>query len=747
MSQSTEAAKPPPGPVRFRVGEWLVDRAEGSLSSAHGSVRLEPRVMDVLAYLAARPGKVVAKEELLDAVWGGTFVEEGALSQAVHSLRKAIGDDAHQSRYIQTIPKRGYRLVAPVVLEPEAAAGDAEAPGRPSQARSEPAPPAPARRPRRAWLWAALAVLLVAGVLWVVRTRLRAGSGEGAVPGAADGARIVVLPFENLGKPENAYFAAGMTEEITKDLASLPSLQVISRTSAMQYAGVRKSLPEIGRELGVAYVLEGTVRWAEGTGGQARVRITPQLIRVADDAHVWADAFERDAKDIFEVQAEISRRVIDRLGMTLMPQQGRAMRVPPTSNLEAYQAYLRGLELRRQPYYSEKDLRTAVAMFERAVELDPGFAAAWAELSQTHSYLAFNTDRSPDRIEKARNALVRAEALAPDLLAARLAQAHFSYRSLEDFDVAFRQLSAARESFPNNAEVLQMLGLVLRRRGEWAEAIELLQRSFTLDPRQVELVWSIGETHRALRNYAAADRYFTQAISLAPDQPYFWEEKALNRLAWTGDPRKARAVIDAAPVRGRPELIPVAFQLDLYERKFAQAIAHLMPDRVREIAPVEQCRLSNQVVLAHERLGDHSGALATAEATRAELENWLARSPDTLFLRGCLAIALAQLGRQREALTTAERVVHDGRHDSFSGPRMLEVQARIDAILGRRQQAVGRLARLLSMTYQSSISAADLRLDPVWDPLRGSPAFGDLMRRLTEIPGSVRDMNTGVTLK
>lgn len=728
MSQPTEAATPAPELASFRVGEWSVHRAEGSLSTARGTVRLEPRVMDVLAFLAARPGKVVAKEELLQAVWGGAFVEEGALSQAVHSLRKALGDDARQSRYIQTIPKRGYRLVAPVVAEREAGGAEVSeaAAGHPPESSA----PVPFWRRRRVRLLSGLAVVAMAAVLWVARTRpsaIRPPAERDAVRGAADGSRIVVLPFENLGKPEDAFFAAGMTEEITKDLASLPSLQVISRTSAMQYAGVHKPLPEIGRELGVAYVLEGTVRWAAGPGGQMRVRITPQLIRVADDAHVWAEAFERDVKDIFEVQAEISRRVIGQLGITLMPRQRRAFGVRPTSNLEAYQAYLRGLEVRSQPFYSEKHVRMAVTMFERAVELDPGFAAAWAELSQSHSYLAFNSDRSPGRVEMARKALDRAVALAPDLLAVRLAQAYFTYRCLQDFESAFRQLTAARQLFPNDAEVLQTLGFVLRRRGKLVESIELLQRAFSLDPRTVKLVWAIGETYRAMRNYEQADRYYTQAIALAPDQPYFWEEKALNRLAWTGSLKEARAVVDAAPLQGHPGLVPVLFQLDIYERKYERALGWLTPERMRELTPEVQSWLAILAAIARERLGDRAGALAAAEATRADLESRLARSPDDSFSRGYLAVVLAQLGRSAEALAQSEEAIHEKREDAFNRARLVEIGAKVDAILGRGREAVGRLAWLRTTPYQSSISIADLRFDPIWDGLRSDPGFENLL--------------------
>jgi TolB-like protein len=260
MSLPPEPSPRVPDLGGFQLGDWVVRQGEGTLSWGERSARLEPRVMDVLVYLAAHPERVVSKEELIEAVWGGSFVEEGALSQAIHSLRKALGDDARQPRYIQ----KDHRSL------------------------------------------------------------------EAAAPVKTEGTRIVVLPFENLGKPEDAYFADGLTEEITKDLASLLSLQVISRTSAIQYEGAHKTATQIGRELKVDYILEGTVRWAVGPGGLPRVRITPQLIRVANDSHVWAESFERQVQDIFEVQAEISRRVIAELGIALMPdvQASRLMALP-----------------------------------------------------------------------------------------------------------------------------------------------------------------------------------------------------------------------------------------------------------------------------------------------------------------------------------------------------------------------------------------------------------------------------------
>jgi TolB-like protein len=376
--------------------------------------------MDVLVHLAANPGRVVSKEELLAAVWGGVFVEEGALSQAIHSIRKALGDDARQPRYVQTVPKRGYRLVAPV--EPEPGSVKALAEVVPASLPESPAPsPVPAFRwSRRARLLMGMAGILVSLVLWVVWTHRGRPDLQ-----ANDGIRIIVLPFGNLGEPEDPYFAAGLTEEITANLTLLPTMQVIPGRNALGDKDVTKPPLEIGEELKVDYVLVGVVDWSVGP---RQVRVRPQLIRMTDKIIVFGDPFEESRGDLFRAQQEISRAVISTLDITLTPEQSRAVGERSTRNPEAYRAYVQGLVLKDQPFYSPPHLAKAVMMFEQAVDTDPGFAEAWAELSQAHSYLAFNTDRSSKRKEQARRAMERAVALGPDLLATQLAQAYFSYR-------------------------------------------------------------------------------------------------------------------------------------------------------------------------------------------------------------------------------------------------------------------------------------------------------------------------------
>jgi DNA-binding winged helix-turn-helix (wHTH) protein/TolB-like protein/Flp pilus assembly protein TadD len=727
MSQLQEPEVLTPERGRLRVGEWEVQESEGILSQGDRSVRLEPRLMDVLVYLAASPGRVVSKDELLRAVWHGAFVEEGALSQAIHSLRKALGDDARQPHYIQTVPKRGYCLVASV--EP---ASDSRSVVPPPEPDASPVPSKPARpSSRRGWVWLMIVVTGLGTILGLVLLdRGQVGEARGAAkPSPAESARnrlpegemrIAVLPFEDLGPPGDPFFALGLTQEVTKDLGSLPSLQVIYRAISNQKG--TKSPYEIGKELGVGYVLVGTVQWAPRAEGRLRIRIRPQLVRV-DGVQVWADSFESEVKDIFEVQSEISRQVVASLGINLLPEQRQALGEPATKSLEAYEAYVRGLKLKDQPFYSEEHLRKAALTFERAVELDPGFAPAWAELSMASSYLAYNTDPTPERIGQARRALERAMTLAPDLPEVRLARAYFSYHCQEDFDGALAQLDAAARMFPNDAEVHKAFGLLLRRKGRLGDAIRALRHAEWLNPRTEELVWILAETQRALRNFKEADRGFAQAISQAPDEPFFWEQRALNRLAMTGDPEAARAVLSEADLSEDPLIKATEFRLDLYEGKYRQALDGLSPDWLRQLAPETQTRIAMMAAIARERMGDHRGALAVAEANRVDLLEKIARFPGRGFLHACLAVALAQLGHPEEALAEAQKAAQMRQSDFFSGPRIGEIQALVDVILGRHREAVDRLAKLIATPYRNSLTVTDLRLDPAWKPLWEDSAF------------------------
>ncbi len=717
MSQIQESTNLTP----FRLGDWEVRPNEGVLCSGGRSVRLEPRVMDVLVHLAASPERVVSKEELLTEVWGGSFVEEGALTQAIHSLRKALGDDAKKPRFIQTVPKRGYRLVVSrVSQEPKL-----EAVG----ARAEPllAPPSAPRgrleetpQPRRL-TWLLLAILGCATVLGLMLFD-RGSKGEARGTPAGAPIRIVVLPFDDLGKSPEPYFTVGLTQEITRDLGSIPSLAVMYRPVAEPIEQRTRQPHEIATALGADYVLFGSVQWQPRLDGRPRARIRPSLF-TADGVQAWTDSFDSDTEDILEVQAKISRQLMDSLDTNLSTEQPLSPRRQSSRNAEARLAYFRGLSLKDQPFYSEQQLAKAATAFQRAVDLDPAFAAAWAELSMVHSYLAYNTDPTSDRVSRAGVALEKAMKLGSDLPEVRLAEAYYTYRCKEDFDSALAQLDEAAKRHPNDPEISKTYGLLLRRKGRYEEAIEAFRHAEWLDPRTGEIIWILPETYRAMRRFEEADRGFAEAIKQAPDESFFWEQRALNRLASTGKPEEARQILDDSGMAGTPSVELVAARLDLYEGKYQDALERLSGDWVGRMPSETQARIFMMEAIARERSGDSRGALAVAESNRVFLKEMITLHPNRALYRVCLAVALAQLGEPREAISEAERAARMRQADAFSGPRIEEIQALVNVELGRRSEALALLDSLGSKPYRESITRTDLLLDPIWEPLRGEPGF------------------------
>jgi TolB-like protein/Flp pilus assembly protein TadD len=545
--------------------------------------------------------------------------------------------------------------------------------------------------------------------------------------------RIVVLPFENLGSPDDEYFASGITEEITSRLAAVSGLQVISRTSARRYAGTDKTIREIGEELNVGFVLEGTIRWDHGSGGFGRVRITPQLIRVVDDSHLWSDRYDRVLEDIFAVQSSIAEEVTDRLETTILEPERSVVEARPTENMEAYQAYLLGLQ-----YWwtgeTEPTARMMLEMLERAVRLDPDFAQAHALLSQAHSqYYHYKYDFTDDRRMKALKSAERALELQPELAEAHLALGWYHYWCHRDYDAALAEISKAEKGLPNNPDVITAKWAVFRRMGRWQEALEGLALVLEIDPRGYLSTYEFGAALTAMRRYAEAEEYVARAIEIAPDRPDAYSYAVTNYLLWDGDTERARRILLEAPTLDDPRLVDLSLLLDYYDRDFGALLTGIEALE-GEVLALEAEFLPKQLLrcIAFDAAGDRTQALPACESAASVLTGEIELRPYDYRLYSSLGLVFAILGRDQDAMAAAERAVTEMpiSRDAFEGTRPAIELAKISARVGDHDRAIDQLDNLLSIPCRLSVPL--LRLDPAWDPLRDHPRFQALLAKYEE---------------
>ncbi|MDH3254560.1 MAG: tetratricopeptide repeat-containing serine/threonine-protein kinase, partial [Acidobacteriota bacterium] len=527
--------------------------------------------------------------------------------------------------------------------------------------QSESTTPVEIRKPRPGWqpLAAAAGILIVllSGVYWLSQRSEWTNLSSSGEPGAEQGARramIAVLPFENLGPPEDEYFADGITEEITSRLAMTRGLGVISRDSAVLYAKTEQSTAEIGQELGVDYLLRGSVRWSSAAGGPSRVRITPRLISVEDDTHLWAGTFDRLFDDIFAIQSEIAARVVEQLDLTVLGADAEGDQGKPTENLDAYQAYLRALSVRtpagtvgRCDGYLKR-----IPHLERAVELDPMFANAWAELALARSSFATHCgDHSDERIAAVRQALDRAVELAPNSWPVLSAQARFAMQIERDYDRAFELLDVADRNQVGDASLAQTKATVLRRQGRWPEAIREFKRSFELDPRNSQTAMQIASAHMYVRSYSQAIEYFDRAIGLSPNDSVSFSRKAWTWWLWRGDLQEAEATLAVFPGSANDLTEWAWFWQLVYDGKHREALSRLAKYSADWINI--EVEYQPKALLAAQALafaGDPGRARELFSEARRMIDAELRNSPDNAKLHRALAIACAGLGRKDEAL-------------------------------------------------------------------------------------------------
>ncbi|MFC2144569.1 protein kinase [Acidobacteriota bacterium] len=550
-------------------------------------------------------------------------------------------------------------------------------------------------------------------------------------PAQAPLSRIVVLPFENLGAAEDAYFAEGMTEEITARLASVRGIQVISRTSARQYEQTKKSIPEIGRELHVGYVLEGTVRWARTEGGASKIRITPQLIRADDDAHLWAETYDRVVEDIFDIQSEIAQKVIDELGIALGGGEKDALGARPTENLEAYQAYLRGRYWASRPHFTYENWERWMQAFQRAVELDPDFALAHAELARGHALVRyFRHDLTPERLEAAARSAQKAFDLAPGDPRVHLDLGYYRLWAYRDIEGALVEFERAGGELAGSSDVLDAMGDLYIVQGRFEDALDAFQRGFELSPRDANLISSAAFMLNLLRRYPEALAASDQAINLAPDAfwPYFY--KALSVWGWKGDAGETRAILEALPYAAEGWQRWSWFWQEIYEGRYHEALGRLESTTDGWIR-IKMLARPNVLLAAYvyEELGDVDSAAASYEVARELLEAEVEASPEDPRLHSSLGIVYAKQGRRDEAVREGKlacELLPRSKDGFYYLPYVVDL-AHIYTILGDNEAALEQLEHLLA--NPSYLSAPFLRMDPRWDPLTNDPRFQALLEK------------------
>ncbi|NIN71302.1 MAG: tetratricopeptide repeat protein [Gemmatimonadetes bacterium] len=554
---------------------------------------------------------------------------------------------------------------------------------------------------------------------------------EGVESAASDRKMLVVLPFQNLGQPEDEYFADGITEEITSRLAEMSGLGVIGRTSAVQYKDTQVPIRQIGEELGVEFVLEGTVRWEKSAQGESRVRVTPQLIRVSDATHLWTNRYDAQLAGVFQIQSDIAQQVALALEITLLEPERRALEAAPTENPEAYDLYLRGNDYFDRAFSGET-YEIAAQMYEEAVSLDPSFALAYARLSEVHSQMYwFYFDRTAERLAGAKEAVEAALRIDPNLPQAHSAFAAYYYYGSRDYGRALEHLRIAQATAPNNGQILTLLADIYRRQGRFERALQNLLKAMELDPRSSTLALEIGLTHFWMRQYPDADRSIDRTISLVPDQDLLYVMKARNRVSWHGSRQEAWAVLEQAPQEielGVLLLRSVSGALALFRI--------LYDDLASALAQLSAEHAETDPALYHLATAELYGRMNRAEAARAHydsartlLEAMRRERPDDAFFSSELAVAYAGLGLVDEAVRTGRRAVEmlPPSKDAMDGTDPVAYLAQVYLMVGEHERAIEQLEVLLA--NPGWLSVHWLRLDPIWDPLRDQPRFQALLHR------------------
>ena len=546
---------------------------------------------------------------------------------------------------------------------------------------------------------------------------------------------IAVLPFENLSDDhENEYFADGIQDDVLANLARIADLKVISRTSVRQYRTGTRNLREIGEELGVANILEGTVRRAGN-----RVRVNAQLINAANDLHLWANTFDRELTDLFALQSELAEQITIALRANLSPEEKAGLKSHATANLEAYENYLRARDLFRWSGAGDprENGEKALRYLDRAIGLDPNFALAYTLASRWHAELFwYGLDRSSERLEKAKEAAKTALRLRPDAADGHVALAFYHYYGFRDYEEACERLELAQRATPNNAEIWDAFGAINRRQGRWVAALTHLEKAHNLDPRNAAGIWDLAETYGALGRMQEAESAIREGLDVNPEAHFFTLLRATLALRNSGEAAPLRLALKEIPQEFDPggSVTLVAFRLHMMERNYDEA--------ARVLAAATHVRYNDT------GLGTTAGMVDGYSFPRAWLEGLLARGRgDEAAARGAFsatlkyveddlcccsndakaimmrAFAHAALGQNVEAREDAEEAsaMLSISLDAYDGPMLATNLAAVYVETGETEKAVTLLESLRGIPMAPTPGA--LRLEREWDPIRSEPRF------------------------
>jgi TolB-like protein/class 3 adenylate cyclase/cytochrome c-type biogenesis protein CcmH/NrfG len=573
-------------------------------------------------------------------------------------------------------------------------------------------------RRRNALLLAASGLLLLVALGFFVLPRASAHKIDKS---------IAVLPFENLSnEKENAYFADGIQDDVLTNLSKIGDLKVISRTSVMQYKGNAKNIRDVGKALGVSAVLEGSVRKAGN-----RVRVSVQLINAANDEHIWAEDYDRDLIDIFAIQTDLAQKIANELRAKLSPTEKAQLVRKPTENNDAYLAFVQAHNL--QNAFEDLDkLKRAEELYERAIQLDPNFALAFARFSQLESWIVHTFEPTSARREKARTLAERALQLQPDLPEAHLALGYSYYYGDLNYDAAEKEFVIAQKGLPNDAEVFLSIGAIQRRQGKWAESTANFEKAASLSPKDTWVLQNLTFNYQMLRNYDAADKTIDRALTINPNGVGLWEVKSKLAIAEKADFGVAEnAFSTVKPMTNEEKLIVAGGRADVFllERKYKEGLqeAENLPDDLIETFPGRLGGKYYIIGFARKALGDDAGARAAFLKSKSFVEAQLKQSPELADAHIQLAKVLARLGEKDSALAEAQRATEllPESKDAFGGPEITAGVAEVHAIVGDSARAIEILDGLLSRP--STVTVPLLKLNPIWDPLRNDPRFQALI--------------------